>query len=251
MFINHILDGLRGLSKPQQKFLTVLFNTVFVCQSRINFSSLARHSAVCERTFRRQFRKEVDFIEINEAIIEQASSRITAFAMDAAFIKKSGNKTFGLDKFWNGCLSRAEKGLEASIISLVDVQQNASFALAVDQSEPNLKSKESKQLKRTRIDFYGEQLERAAVQILKYTGIGLFDGFYAKKKFVDKTSELGFVMISNLRCDANVQYLYEGERSGGRGAPKKFDGKLCYDDLSRLTEETIKVDKQQISGRQI
>ncbi len=247
MFINQILDGLRGLSKPQLKFLTVLFNTVFVCQSQINFSSLARHCRLNERTFRRNFHKEVDFIEINEAIIEQAKCRIKAFAMDAAFIKKSGNKSFGLDKFWNGCASRAEKGLEASIISLVDFQQNASFALTVDQTEPNLETNESGEAQRTRINFYGEQLERVTPQILKYTKIGLFDGFYAKKKFVDKTVGLGFVMISKLRRDANLKYLYEGGQNGGRGRPRKYDGKVSYEDLSRFCEEQMEIDKRKIS----
>ena len=125
MLINQILEGLGGLSKPQLNFLIVLFKTIFVCQSAINFSSLSRHSGWSERTFRRNFRKEIDFIEINQAIVEQACGRIKAFAMDAAFIKKSGKKTFGLDRFWNGCAGRSEKGLEASIISLVDEQQNA------------------------------------------------------------------------------------------------------------------------------
>lgn len=247
MFINQILDGLRAVSKPQLKFLAVLFNTVFVCQAQINYSSLARHSALNERTFRRQFRKEVDFLEINQAIIEQARCRIKAFAMDAAFIKKSGKQTFGLDKFWNGCASRAEKGLEASIISLVDSRQNASFALTVDQTEPNLETNESQQSNRTRIDFYAEQLERVAPQILKYTKIGLFDGFYAKKKFVDKTVELGFVMISKLRCDANLKYMYEGEQSsGGRGRPKRYDGKVLSEDLSGFAEEKIEIDQRKI-----
>ena len=107
MFINQILDGLGGLSKPQGKFLSVLFNTIFVCQSRINFSSLARHSGMSERTFRRNFRQEVEFVQINQAIIEQAKCQITAFAMDAVFIKKIGKQTFWLDKFFENQPSSA------------------------------------------------------------------------------------------------------------------------------------------------
>jgi hypothetical protein len=233
LFINKILDALDSLSKPQRKFLSVLFNTILVCQSRINFSSLARHADVDERTFRRNFQTSVDFTEINLQIIKQVECRIEAFAMDAAFIKKSGKKTFGIDKFWNGCSGRAEKGLEASIISLVDAKQNASFALTVDQTEPNLQAKESDSETRTRIDFYGEQLEKVAPTILEYTDKGLFDGFYAKKKFVDKNIGLGFVMISKLRKDADLKYLYEGEQKPV-GRPREYDAKVYYDDLSRL-----------------
>lgn len=246
MFINQILEGLQGLSKPQVKFLIVLFKTIFICQSAINFSSLARHSGVSERTFRRNFRKEVDFIGINQAIIEKAKGRVKAFAMDAAFIKKSGKQTFGLDKFWNGCAGRSEKGLEASIISLVDFEQNASFALTVDQTEPNLLTRQNDTGKRTRIDFYGEQLSQAAEVIHRHTRIGLFDGFYAKKKLVDRVCQLGFVMISRLRSDARTLYLYEGEQTGRRGRPRKYDGQVDYEDLSRFAKQAVEINKQQI-----
>ena len=199
LFINQILDGLPNLHKPQLKFLRVLFQSIFVCQSRINFSTLARHSSLNERTFRRQFRQSLDFSEINQVIIAQSECQITAFAMDASFIKKSGKETFGLDKFWNGCASRAEKGLEASIISLVCGKQGASFALTVDQTQPNLSNKEDDSQKKTRIDFYAAQVEQVASQILKYTRVGLFDGYYAKLKFVNRMSNAGMTVISRLR----------------------------------------------------
>ncbi len=198
MFINQILDGLKDIHKPQLNFLRVLFTTIFVCQSRINFSSLARHSALNEKTFRRNCRKGFDFIELNAQIIEQTNCHIEAFAMDASFIKKSGKETFGLDKFWNGCAGRAEKGLEASIISLIDVKENASFVLTVDQTAPNLANFDKSEEKKTRTDFYAEQLERHAATLLKYTKVGVFDGFYGKQKFVEKTVKLGFTMISRL-----------------------------------------------------
>ena len=245
MFIIQILDGLRNLNKPQLKFLQVLFQSIFVCQSRINFSSLARHSALSERTYRRQFQKEFDFTGLNQAIVKKVGSRITACAMDASFIGKSGKETFGLDKFWNGCRSRAERGLEASIISLVDGRQGVSFALTVDQTEPNLSNKEEDAERRTRIDFYAAQLEKAAVQILKYTRIGLFDGYYAKLKFVNRAVAAGLTVISRLRSDANLKYLYEGEQKR-RGRRRKYDGKVDFVDLSRFEAATVKVENKQI-----
>lgn len=238
MFINQILDGLKHIHKPQLKFLTVLFTTIFVCGSRINFSSLARHSELNEKTYRRNFRQVFDFLELNQAIINHSKCRIEVFAMDASFIKKSGKETFGLDKFWNGCAGKAEKGLEASIISLVDVQENASFVLTVDQTEPNSDGK-------TRTDKYAEQLEKAADKILKYTRIGVFDGFYAKRKFVDRTLACGFTMISRLRQDANLKHLYRGVQKP-KGRRRKFAEKVDFKDLSKFEESTIVIDHQAI-----
>ena len=245
MFINQILDGLKYIHKPQLKFLSVLFTTIFVCQSRVNFSSLARHSDLNEKTYRRNFRKIVDFVGLNQTIINHSNYQIEAFAMDASFIRKSGKETFGLDKFWNGCASRAEKGLEASIISLIDVTENASFVLTVDQTEPQLSSQDEGQEPKTRVDFYAEQLEKAAETILKYTRIGVFDGFYAKQKFVDKTVNLGFTMISRLRQDANLKHLYQGEQNK-RGRRRKFAEKVDFIDLSKFAAETLEIENKQI-----
>jgi hypothetical protein len=245
LFINQILDGLKNIHKPQRKFLEVFFVTMFVCQSAINFSALARNSRINERTFRRQFRKELNFTGINELIVNQSECLIEAFAMDASFIKKSGKKTFGLDKFWNGCHGRAEKGLEASIISLIDSKQNASFAWSARQTAPEPETNESGKTGCSRIDFYGEQLEKTASSILKYTRQGVFDGYYAKRKFIDKTVDLGFEVISRLRLDANLKYLYQGAQKS-RGARKKYDGKVDFSDLSRLQREPLKLQKKQI-----
>jgi hypothetical protein len=238
LFINQILDGLKNIHKPQLKFLTVLLTTIFVCGSRINFSSLARHSALNEKTYRRNFRQVFNFIELNQAIINQSKCRIEAFAMDASFIKKSGKKTFGLDKFWNGCAGKSEKGLEASVISLVDVQENASFVLTVDQTEPNSEGN-------TRTDKYAEQLEKVADTISKYTRIGVFDGFYAKQKFVERTVACGFTMISRLRQDANLRHLYLGEQKP-KGRRRKFADKVDFNDLSKFEESTAVIDQKEI-----
>ncbi len=245
MFINQILEGLKNINKPQFKFLEVLFQTIFICPSRINFSALARNSNLNERTFRRQFQKELDFVGLNQEIIAQADCQIMAFAMDASFIRKSGKQTFGLDKFWNGCASRAEKGLEASIISLVCGKNQASFALTVDQTEPNLSNQAADSERKTRIDFYAGQVEKVASQIQQHTRIGLFDGYYAKEKFVRRMVGQGFTVISRLRSDANLQYLYEGEQKP-RGRHRKYDGKVDFLDLTKFAETKVKIENKEV-----
>lgn len=244
MFISQILEGLKNINKPQFKFLSVLFQTILLCPAKINFSTLGRNSVFNERTYRRQFQKEFDFVELNQEIIKHSECQIKAFAMDASFIRKSGKETFGIDKFWNGCAGRAEKGLEASIIALVCEKQNASFALTVDQTEPNLAEKEAAG-KQTRIDFYAAQVEKVASQIIAYTRVGLFDGYYAKEKFVRKMSQLGLTVISRLRADANLKYLYRGQQKP-KGRHRKYDGKVDFTDLTKLEETSVKVEEKEI-----
>lgn len=245
MFITQILEGLTHLHKPQRKFLQILFTTFLVCQSKINFSSLARHSSLSEKTYRRNFRQTVDFVTLNQAIVARCGCHITAFAMDASFIRKSGKQTFGLDKFWNGCASRAEKGLEVSLIALVDAQRNASFALTLDQTEAHLAATETAGKKATRIDFYAAQVEQVAAQIKQHTTIGLFDGYYAKEKFVRRMTAQGLTVISRLRQDANLKYFYAGPQKK-RGRPRQYDGKVSVADVRRFEETTVQVGEQEV-----
>ena len=123
-----------NISKPQKKFLIILFSTILIARGKINFRNLSRYSHLCERTYTRQFDKSFRFMDFNRAIInesidqaqaqdqdqdqDQAPARI--LALDASFVPKSGKKTYGLDYFWNGCQSRREKGLEICGIALVD-----------------------------------------------------------------------------------------------------------------------------------
>ena len=54
--------------------------------------------------------------------------------MDASFMCKSGHHTEGLAKFWHGAISKAEKGLELSLISVVDMHSNTAYTLDAKQT---------------------------------------------------------------------------------------------------------------------
>lgn len=58
----------------------------------------------------------------------------------------------------------------------------------------------------------------------------MVDGFYAKEKFLDKTALLGFFVITKLRNDANVQYIYTGEQKS-RGRKRTNGGKVNWNDI--------------------
>ena len=171
---------------------------------------------------------------MNLQIIDQITSvEPTCLAMDATFIKKSGKKTYGLGKFHNGSSSRIETGLECSVISLLDLEKNASLALSCQQTPPNFDDD------KTRIDFYLEQLQAVAPQLPKTIKYGVFDGFYAKQKFVNGVLALNLQVISKLRSDANLKHLYTGKQTGKRGRPRKFLGKVDFDELSDFKEHLL------------
>ncbi len=74
---------------------------------------------------------------VNEELIEQHGSQegVQLLAVDATFNEKSGRCTPDLDWFYNGKTQQVEKGLEWSVVAVVDLQQNTAYALSAQQTD--------------------------------------------------------------------------------------------------------------------
>lgn len=84
------------------------------------------------------------------------------------------------------------------------------------------------------MDYYLKHLQDSYAYLptqLKYWAV---DGFYSKKKFIDGVAKLNLHVISKLRSDADMRYLYSGVQKP-RGAKRKYDGKVNLSDVSRLS----------------
>src|SRR4051812_37173029 len=196
--VTHILNQMPRLRQPQRKFMLSLFAVIGCLRGRVNFRNLARYSSYSERTFHRQFRQPFAFPEFNRLAINQAVSptNTLVLAQDATFIPKSGKRTYGLDRFFNGCAHRVERGLEASAISIVDLTAANAFTLAVQQTPPRPaptnqaastnKSKLTKPRRRelpveTRMDFYLDHFRSTLPSLpAQVTKLLLVDGAFAR-----------------------------------------------------------------------
>jgi hypothetical protein len=236
------------INKPQRKFLLALFAVLSCLRGRVNFRNLSRYSDYSERTFHRQFRQEFDFTEFNRLSIKQivAPAATLLVAQDATFIPKSGTQTYGLDRFFNGCTHRTERGLEASAIAIVQVTAAAStaFTLSVQQTPPRPATSKRRKLPKskptdsgleTRMDFYLEHFSSCVPYLPeKVTRLLLVDGAFARRKFVAGVCQQDFHLITKLRVDANLRFLYTGPQRAGRGRKREFDGKVSFADLARF-----------------
>lgn len=103
---------------------------------RANYTNLSRYSSLSERTFRRNLNKGIGFESINGHLIETHGSRsgIQLLVVDATFYEKSGRYTPNLDRFYNGKTGQVEKGLEWSVVAVVDLEQNTAYALSAQQT---------------------------------------------------------------------------------------------------------------------
>jgi hypothetical protein len=220
--------------KSQTKFLVTLLSTILFMCGKVNFTNLSRYSELSERTYRRQYQQEVEFVTLNRAIIEQArqstASKGALLAVtDCSFMSKSGKATFGVDRFWNGTASRVESGLEISLVAVVDVETETGYALSVEQTYA-----QSSLTGISRMEQYFYHLDCVRSDLPSEVKYLVVDSAYAKAGFVSGAVGLELHVISKLRRDANLQFLYTGVQKS-RGRPRKYAGKVDLSDLSRFS----------------
>jgi DDE superfamily endonuclease len=235
--VNDILKQMPGLGQPQRKFLATLFVTILVLRGRVTFRNLSRYCDYSERTIARQFREPFDWPDLHQRVLMTAldprSELISAH--DASFIPKSGKQTFGRGHFFNGCTSRAERGLEISTLAVVEVTRRCALTLAVAQTPPGEDATRAEQ-EESRVDFYTQQLRAHRHRLPPSIKYHCVDGYYAKKKYINEVISLDLHAITKLRSDADCWFLYTGPHPQRRGARRKYDGKVNFQTLSRFED---------------
>ena len=226
-----------GLGQPQRKFLATLFVTILVLRGRVNFRNLSRYCDYSERTIARQFRAPFDWPDFHQRVLMTALAPPSELisAHDASFISKSGKQTFGLGHFFNGCASRAERGLEISTLAVVDVTRRCAFTLASAQTPPGEAAIQA-ELEETRVDFYKQQLREHRHRLPPGVQYHCVDGYYTKKKYIDEVVSLHLHAITKLRRDADCWFLYTGPHPKRRGARRKYDGKVNFQAVHRFED---------------
>jgi len=244
-FINNLLDKMSGIAKPQKKFLVTLFMTILVMRGKVNFRNLSRYSDLAEKTYARQFGYSFDFADFNERLIAEIvpSEHEKIGAMDCSYIAKSGRKTYGLGFFYDSRQDQPAKGLELSNLAVIDVTDNTGYTLSSWQTPPQEEIEQLVAARSTagkqdneqisRVDFYAEHLRRDAAHLPHEVAYLAVDGYYPKLKFVKAVRALDLHVVSKLRHDANLRYLYQGTQKQF-GARRKYEGKVKFDDLSRF-----------------
>src|SRR2546422_8628655 len=136
--VTNILQQMPAVRQPQGKFLAVLFATILALRGSVTGRNLSRYCEYSERTIARQFRASFDWPDFHQRVMTVAldpRSELVS-AQDASFIPKSGKHTFGLGHFFNGCASRAERGLEISTVAVGGVTRPPAFTLPLAQTPP-------------------------------------------------------------------------------------------------------------------
>lgn len=203
-----------------------MFNPEFflTIKDKINFLQLGRYSGRAESSFRNLFSKRFDFFNFNKTLIEQYVQGKKAIAFDPSYINKVSKHTDGVGYFWSGVAGRAKWGLELGGLAVLDIGRHTAFHLNAIQTV-DVKDDESL------LEFYSRKLLEHKDELLTLSRYLIVDAYFSKDTFVNPLCDKGFDIISRLRCDANLNYLYQGQQKG-RGRPKLYDGKVEFAKLS-------------------
>ncbi len=226
----------------RRQFLVELFQVLLRMRGRVNFTNVARYSAFCEQTFRRHFQRAFRWVALNLTILRLRRHPKEALigVFDCTFLPKSGTETWGIDHYFSSAAGRSKRGQEVSILGVVATESREAFGIDAAQTPAGLSSNNSSEEysseEYSSVDFYIEQIQDlhgplAEMGVSYWVG----DGFYAKRKVFGAVTEMGGDLITRLRSDANLRYLYTGPhlytgpRKTAPGRPKLYDGKIDFD----------------------
>jgi hypothetical protein len=230
MLINSILNNYFKLNKSRRNFICDILLLFLSIKGRLNFLQFGRFGKCKEQRYRQQFEKHFDFLKFNKEIVLKSCSKHIINAFDPSYISKSGKKTYGLDKFWSGVASQAKLGLEIGGIAAIDIENNTAIHLDAIQT-PNFKDLESKGL--SLLDWYAQLIIARKETLLNFSKYFAVDAYFSKKPFIDKLIYNCFHVISRLRNDADLKYIYTGLPTGKPGRPKLYAGKINYKNIDK------------------
>lgn len=225
--INNMLEKLPNISKRRKDFLLEIFMLLLSIKGRINFLQLSRYGKFKEQRYRQQFEKQFDFLEFNKQLIFSSGSGKYALAFDPSYINKSGKSTPGVGYFWSGCAGRPKWGLEIAGLAAIDIENHTAFHLEAIQTLTN-NNKDA-----TLADWYANIITTRKDALSPISKILVADAWFSKKKFTNEIIKADMNLVSRLRDDADLLYLFRGEQLKGKGRPKKYAGKIIHNKIDK------------------
>lgn len=228
------LQNLDKISKPRFKFMLAVFDMWLSLPLRYTMLNLSRFGQYCDKSIRLYFEQFFDFVSFNTHLLEKHGSKELIVAFDPTFIPKSGKQTPGLGKWWSGTRQCALKGLEIGCLAVVDVGASTALSVeAVQTPTPEALQSQGKNLISHYVSIIQKQLPVLKTIAVEYL---VADGYFMKHDFIHPLVKQGLHIITKMRPDANLRYVYNGPKAKGRGRPKRYDGKVdcCCIDKRRI-----------------
>jgi putative transposase len=192
---------------------------------------------------------------------------------DESVITKSGKLTFGLDRFYAGLLNKVVQSIAIFSLSIVSIQERRAYPLQVEQvlrsseEKAAAKAKKAKRAKKSRNPkkkrlgrpkgsknrdkkqvMLTPELLRIQKAIKKQLHILqplvqirhiALDGHFGNNNALQMVLQCGIDLVSKLRSDAALYFLYEGLQKA-KGPRRKYGSRVDYHNMPEkyLVEES-------------
>lgn len=245
-FTEIIKDALRDSnitnSKRFQYRLIEILLLIMVIPRKINFMQLGRYGMFGEQSYRQNFTRRIDWLRFNVSLARRmyGTDGRKAIAIDPCYISKAGEHTPHVGRFWSGCASAVQHGLEILGIGMVDVDAHDCLMLRAEQTHGR---KELDLRNFTLNDWYLEMLKRHKYELLKVSRYVVADAWFSKYEFTHEIMKMGFHLVSRLRDDSILYYIDPMQPTKKkRGRRRKSDGKVDPDHLRLSKMEEVKIE---------
>ncbi len=201
---------------------------------------LGRFGKFKEQRYRQQFEKPFPFLDFNKELALSHGGKRFAIAFDPSYISTSGKKTPGLGWYWSGCAGQAKWGLEIGGLAAIDMDNHTAFHLEAVQTLIG----DKKEISLT--DWYANVIKERCETLCSISKYLVADAWLSKKPFVDQVMAIGMHLLSRLRDDADLKYLFLGPATGEKGRPKKYAGKI---DIANIDTDYFELVEQNPQAR--
>jgi putative transposase len=268
------------MSKTDLRRMSRVIQAMLSMTGRVTMLGISRWAGKggSYRTVQRFFNAAISWSEVFSKFFEQHLYRPEGehiLVGDESTVTKSGKKTHGLDYFFSGVMNKVVKGIAIFSLSLISVEERRSYPLRVEQvvrteaekaavkARKKMKlvkkdkatsrrkrgrPKGSKKRDKTQVELTPE-LERIQKMVKKqlrtlqnlvsihYLAL---DGHFGNNNALQMVLQSDLHLISKLRCDAALYFIYEGEQKR-KGPRKKYGKKINYRNIPQkyLVEKSI------------
>ena len=202
-----VLRTMKGVKAPQRKFMVELLSVFCLFCGKATYRNLGRFCEYGERTIRRWGNRRFYFPCFNKELLksEIGTEREYLGVVDCTFINKAGSHTEGFGNFWNGTRQRNERGIEVSILGILDIEAHTAYGIEARQTI----DQESSEI--TRTDLYAAQIVENKDNLVEF-GVRYIvtDGLYALRKFTESIRDEGFHQIGKIRVNADLWWPFYG-----------------------------------------
>ncbi|MYC62557.1 MAG: transposase [Caldilineaceae bacterium SB0661_bin_34] len=231
--------ALAPCGKPQASHFAHVTGLLQWLPGRLNFTNLEHYGGRSARTHARWFARPFPFARLAVAALGALPPQVPEglgelLAMDASFVAKSGDQTWGTGWFGSGMARAARWGLEVTLLAAVDVAEGGAYPLCARQSPGTVRSRRqacgADTGRETALDaalaLLGEAVAAGAKETLGTRWVAV-DGGYARRPFVEGVRQLDLHTVGRLRKDAVLRFPYLGSHERRPGRKRQFDG--CFD----------------------